>query len=188
VGFNFSGLIPEYPDGDGGAQNHLFIHSYEMPYDGFVTSATFRNDADSGVQPISLLILRPFTDSINGDGWKVVYRVEMEASVFYEVAGDTTWMLPAPLAVEQRDIFAHWQAQGPGPIPLNVYGTGLSNGQFGYYGIWEIDPGDFIKNDGFTGGRDYFINLNLSPVPEPTTMLLLGLGLMGVLGIRRKMK
>jgi hypothetical protein len=185
VGFDFFGQTPQFDTGDQGAPLHLFIHDYAMPYAGTVTSVTFRNDSDttSGLQPISLLILHP-----NAGGWNVAHRVDLQDAIFNHGApGDTTYMLPTALPVEQGDIFGHWQEQGPGPIPLNIYGTGLSNGQYGFYSS-DIDPGDFILNAGFTGGRDYFINLNLTPVPEPCTMLLLGFGLFGFAGLRRQFK
>ena len=164
VGFDFSGQTPQFDTGDLGASLHLFIHVYAMPYDGFVTSVTFRNDSDttSGLQPISLLILRPVLG-----GWNVAHRVELPDTVFkHGVIGDTTYMLPTALAVLQGDIFAHWQEQGPGPIPLNIYGTGYSNGKYGFSSS-QIDPGSFIDMyAGFGGARDYFINLNLTQVPR----------------------
>jgi len=192
VGFDFSGKTPEFPTGDLGAPLHLFIHDYTMPYAGFATSVTFRNDSDttSGDQPISLLILSPVTG-----GWNVANRVDLSDSIFnHGVPGDTTYLLPTALSVSQGDIFAHWQDQGPGPIPLNIPADdainpyyGSSNGQYGFNSN-DIDQGDFIANAGFTGARDYFINLNLTSVPEPTTMLLFGLGLIGLAGVRRRLR
>jgi hypothetical protein len=50
------------------------------------------------------------------------------------------------------------------------------NGSFGF----GIDPDCHYYNDGIT------FTVTTEPVPEPTTILLLGLGLVGLAGIRRK--
>jgi hypothetical protein len=38
------------------------------------------------------------------------------------------------------------------------------------------------------GNINVFINASLTPVPEPTTVIFLALGLAGLIGIRRKMQ
>jgi hypothetical protein len=54
----------------------------------------------------------------------------------------------------------------------------LSDGNFGF----GIDPNCHYYNTRIV------VEINTSPVPEPSTMLLLGLGLMSITGIRRKLK
>lgn len=52
---------------------------------------------------------------------------------------------------------------------------------------WEEQPYATIDSFGFPG--NWMIRANgVSPVPEPTTMLLLGIGLVGLASLRRKIK
>jgi hypothetical protein len=57
----------------------------------------------------------------------------------------------------------------------------LSDGKFGI----GFDPNCHYDDTGMTFT---IVTVKIPQVPEPATMLLLGLGLMGVLGIRRKIQ
>jgi hypothetical protein len=62
--------------------------------------------------------------------------------------------------------------------------------KYGNYWIAYEDTGadHLLTTDRFRNGISHITFFDPSPVPEPATMLLLGLGLMGVAGIRRKFK
>jgi PEP-CTERM motif-containing protein len=186
IGFNFTGRVPGSSDGDSAAPTHLFIHHYAVAQPGLVTGVTFRNDSDvNSPEPISVLILRPVVG-----GWNVIDRENLPDSAFHHgLLGNTTYTFAVPVPVNVGDIFAHWQLQGAGPIPNNLDQThveGLSNGRFGFSSS-AVDPGKFIANAGFSGARDYFINLDFVTVPEPSTIALgiTGGGLV-VAGVRRR--
>ncbi len=109
-----------------------------------------------------LLILRPTENR-----WQVLYRVRMSDDTPPTQTGMTVVPLPAPLAVQKGDIFAHWQDGLSGAIPLNLDDKsvdGLSAGQYGFQSS-EVEVGQLIGREGFSGHRDYFINLVFSTNP-----------------------
>jgi hypothetical protein len=168
IGFNFRNRTPEYPWGDLGAPNHVFIHLYPMPIDGFITGVTYLNDEEpSGypevAEPITVLILRPVDR-----GWAVVHRITISDDESPPTLGEiTTFELDSPLPVNKGDVFAHWQLKASaGTIPMNLERTsidGLSSGDYGF-SLADIEEGKFISGL-FTGYRDYFINVIFEPAP-----------------------
>jgi hypothetical protein len=163
LGFDFTNRSPDSPDGDEGAPNHVFIHQYPMPEDGLITGLIYRNDTDEVSEIIDLLILRSVRR-----GWEVVHRVELPADDRPTATrGISTLELDPALPVNKGDVFAHWQPEvrPTGPIPLNLARAsidGLSVGEFGFDSD-EVQVGDIIDEDGFTGRRDYFLNLIFKP-------------------------
>ena len=76
--------------------------------------------------------------------------------------GITILNFPYPLAVQEEDIFAHWQAGANGAIPLNtdeLSFDGLSVGQYGFRSE-EIEIGQEIENEGFNGAPGLFCKLH----------------------------
>jgi len=162
IGFNFSSQSPETPEGDLSASRHLFLHTYPIPSDGFITGVAHLNDRDTVSESFNLLILRP------GDkGWKIVYRVDLSDDTPPAKTGITIISLPYPLSVQEDDIFAHWQAGAGGAIPLNTDDSSLDGFSIGQYGFHseDIEIGQQIANDGFSGHRDYFVNLIFTAIP-----------------------
>jgi len=162
IGFDFASQIPAYPEGDASASLHLFLHKYHVPNNGFITGVIYLNDSDTISESFDLLILRP-----DKKGWKVVYRINSSDDSSPAKTGITVLTLPAPLSVQKNDIFAHWQHEADGAIPLNVDNEsfdGFSVGQYGFRSA-DVEIGQHINKDGFSGPRDYFINIIFTTTP-----------------------
>jgi len=162
IGFDFAGQTPAFPEGDASASLHLFLHKYHAPNNGLVSGVIYLNDSDTISESFDLLILRP-----DNKGWKVIHRINLSDDSPPAKTGITVLTLPSPLSVQKNDIFAHWQTEADGAIPLNVDNAsfdGFSVGQYGFRSA-DIEIGQHINRDGFSGQRDYFINIFFMTTP-----------------------
>lgn len=157
IGYDFNEATASFPGGDEAAPMHLFIHKYSIPSDGYISGLILLNDADVLEEGFSLLILHP-----NQGEWEVVHRVDVDKDDQpAATTGISTIEFGVSLLVREGDIFAHWQLGDTGPIPMNTEETafeGFSFGKFGFNSA-DIEVGRVITNNGFSGGRDYFVNL-----------------------------
>lgn len=162
VGFDFINQIPEFSEGDTSASLHLFMHKYHIPDKGYITEVAYLNDSDTISESFDLLILR-----FDNKGWEVIHRINLSDDSPPAKTGTTVVTLPDSLSVLKNDIFAHWQPDTGGAIPLNADAAvfdGFSVGQYGFHST-DIEIGQHINNNGFSGQRDYFINIIFSASP-----------------------
>ncbi|OQX64547.1 MAG: hypothetical protein B6I38_05325 [Anaerolineaceae bacterium 4572_5.1] len=161
IGFDFSNQTPKEPQGGMAGAAHVFVHNYSMPSAGFITGVTYLNDRELDgpelPETITLLVLRPVVG-----GWEVVYRIALPRDDSVPTTtGVTTFDFPHPVPVQKGYVFAHWLEEAKGPIPMNIDAdavAGRSVGKFGFSSE-DVEVGQIIKNEGFTGNRDYFLNV-----------------------------
>mgnify|MGYP006297787865 CR=1 FL=1 len=167
VGFEFAGGGFQSLEGDHGAPDHLFLHKYPMPSEGVITGMIFLADSDEVPEIISVLILRPVDE-----GWKIIHNVPIpDDDLPAKKRGLVTYTFKAAFPVNEGDIFAHWQpgARPTGPIPLNVDETSLEGRSSGKAGFnkSDLEVGLIVSERGFTGARDYAVNLIFLPDSSP---------------------
>ena len=81
--------------------------------------------------------------------------------------------------------------------PLSVTGQTIDNGSLNslrngyltaYYADGSSASASLIGNAGWRGAHDYDLIADGAPIPEPGTLLLLGTGFAGFIGLRKKFK
>ncbi len=167
LGYNFARKDPELPGGDQAAATHLFIHQYPFPQDGLVTGIRYLQDDEALTieipESIYLVVLHP-----EPGGLRITHLLEIPADDQPpSTNGIVTYTFPEPIKVQQGDVYGHWQPSTfqTGPIPFNTDSSstdGLTLGKSGFEWM-DIQPGTLISLDGFTGRRDYYLNLIFQP-------------------------
>ncbi len=78
--------------------------------------------------------------------------------------------------------------------PDGLFKTTIGPGDYQHFAIFREAPGVYwigmedLKSNSDTDYNDMVVRISSTSVPEPTTILLLGFGLVGLAGVRRKFK
>ena len=174
-----------------GATNIAFIDpTLFFPTAGILDSWSFWAKGDDG-DSFATQIYR-YTGS--DDDWELVYHQAF--AIGNGLAVGASLDIPAATAfnIQADDVVGWWFGAHGGTIPYTV--TGDDDVEWSNYlstpyatpTVGEIVSFDTAQWARSSQKREYSIAANYTPVPEPATMLLLGAGLLGLAGLRRKFK
>ena len=185
---------PGAPQGDTGSGAAMYVDGFWQPntytvpaipdgFSGVLTEMTIRNDSDFDQETAELLVLRP-TGGTNE--FEVIHRVTVGPDdVPASDSGTTTYPL-AGLLVQEGDVLSHYHPSGAGtePIPFSMGYPGDVQVNVSY----PVGVGDILTFAPYSQPREYFYNVRLQFVPEPTSLVLAALGLLGLVccGWRRR--
>ena len=182
--------IIDRPTLDGATHIAFIDPTLYFPSAGILDSWSFWVEGNPG----DLFATQIYRYTGSGDDWTLVYHQAFEIGTDVDV-GESLGISATPgFGIEADDVVGWWFGAGGGTIPFtytgqddvewsNYLSTSYNNPAVG--DIVRFDTDEWARS---SQKRDYSIAANYTPVPEPATMLLLGVSLFGLAaGVRRKL-
>jgi len=206
----FEAALPMGPDvRDLGAYGDIIASG--APVDGISFTydfGTFDHDGNPGTDPIAKqMMVDGYLDLgtndsdmlLDGDEFDMIFTDPVSAIGMYFITGDPLYEGDIMLTVGTETVgLAASAVFDDDPDVLAYFAAGgvdIGGGWSKYFlGIVDADPAGAFTSasvSNISGGYFTYTVNNITtsaPVPEPTTMLLLGTGLIGLAGCRRRMK
>jgi hypothetical protein len=192
--------IVDRPNIDGAINVSLIDPTLVFETDGTLNSFSFWQNGQQGDKFATQI----YRYAGSADNWTLVYEDIYTLGV---TTNNSFTFVTSPFAIQAGDVVGWWFGAGAGVIPYTNTGSDdvewtnwrtviITNPAVG--NIYSFNTSAWTRS---SQKREYSISADYTPtvpelatidytptVPEPATMLLLGLGLMGLAGVRRKIK
>ena len=179
-----------------GATNIAFIDpTLEFTTAGTLTSwSIWFKGYDPTTDPAPELALQIYRPTASDTDWQLVHN---DSIAFTTAASAGVYNLPSTGFgdIQAGDVIGWWFGDTGGLIPYDNIGTddvewthwtGSSSTPIYTPEIGTVYSFDTSSWANSSQHREYSIAANYSPVPEPATILLLGFGMVGLAGLRKK--
>jgi len=182
--------IIDRPQIDGATSIAFIDPTLYFPGAGILDSWSFWVEGDAG----DLFATQIYRYTGSGDEWELVYHQAFEIGTDVAV-GESLGIAATPgFGIEADDVVGWWFGAGGGTIPFTFIGeddvewSNYLSAPYDNPAVNDIVSFDTDQWARSSQKREYSIAANYTSVPEPTTMMLLGVGLLGLAaGVRKKL-
>jgi hypothetical protein len=183
LGNNGSGHNPFSQGNNYVAQDFTVNGSY------YLNRLTFNAFTTDGTLPITDVFVNIYTDNAGSIG-SLVDSEHITGSFSGTVTGNNDYYTFRDYSVSLDNIFltsgTYWLALHVQPTQTDMHWTIPLWGSIGYGSLISVDGG--LNYSSYDYEHNFTLEGCSSAVPEPASMLLLGLGLFGIAGFRKRMK